>query len=294
MGWGTKLALAHAMAVLGAVFSLVVLIPHPELWAGLPGSNTAFQVAMQHGGPLHIVLGAAAMLAVGQAAFGWRRTLVWFGCATAISLTMELLGTGTGWPFGAYAYTHGLGPKVLGRVPFVIPLSWYYLGFSAWLVAAVGLRRLGVKAAWPAVLLGVWLLMAWDLVLDPAMAHPDLPVKFWVWHERGAYVGMPLVNLVGWIGTGLLFIGLGRALWGDDEGLERVPVALPFGIYVLNVGFGAVLCASVGLWAPIVLALVAGIAPATIVWWRRPVPPDPQHRSGDVADVRDATVLPER
>jgi len=62
------------------------------------------------------------------------------------------------------------------------------------------------------ILLGTWLLTAWDLVLDPSMAAPQLQyVHFWIWHESGPYFGMPLRNLVGWLATGLAFIAVGRA-----------------------------------------------------------------------------------
>ena len=61
--------------------------------------------------------------------------------AIAISLTAELMGTSTGFPFGAYHYTTGLGYKIAGLVPFTIPLSWFYLGLSSFLIARVGLQK---------------------------------------------------------------------------------------------------------------------------------------------------------
>ncbi|MCB9664797.1 MAG: carotenoid biosynthesis protein [Alphaproteobacteria bacterium] len=264
----------HAAAVAGAAFSLCVLIPYPHLWSHLPGAPQAYAFAMEHAGPLHILLGAAAALAYGRHALGWRPTLIFFGVSSALSLGMELLGTGTGWPFGAYAYTLGLGPKVLGRVPYSIPLSWFYLGFVSWLLARELVRRhLGRPSAVLEVALGTWLLLAWDLVLDPAMAHPDLPVRFWRWHERGAYIGMPLVNLVGWLVTGAAFMGVARAWIGG--GADRAPADRRFllALYGTNLAFGAVLCASLGLVAPIVLALVAGLLPALSLWWGADVDP---------------------
>ena len=45
-----------------------------------------------------------------------------FAALYAISLTSELLGTGTGLPFGEYSYTPLLGIKWFGLVPVVIPL----------------------------------------------------------------------------------------------------------------------------------------------------------------------------
>lgn len=256
--------LFHVAAVAMAAFSLLVLIPHPELWRHLPGSGVAFGWAMDRAGPLHIVAGAAAMLAVGTATVGPRVTWTWFGVAATLSLGMELLGTGTGWPFGNYSYTLGLGGKILDRVPWSIPLSWYYLTFSSFLLARTILAERAPNAPFAATaLLTTWLLTAWDLVLDPAMAHPDRHLAFWQWHERGAYLGMPLANLLGWMATGVAITAVGRWFTGDAP-FERIPAWFPYVMYVTNLGFGVILCAGVGLWAPIALAFLAGIAPATL------------------------------
>ena len=57
-----------------------------------------------------------------------------------ISLTSELLGTSTGFPFGHYSYLSGLGYKIAGLVPFTIPLSWFYVGCVSYLLARAGLE----------------------------------------------------------------------------------------------------------------------------------------------------------
>jgi putative membrane protein len=256
---------AHVAAVVMAAFGLVVLIPYPQLWVHLPGANYSYRIAMDYAGPLHMVLGAAAMYAYGAATLGRRKSTIFLVAATGLSLCFELLGTGTGWPFGNYEYLEGLGFRIGGRVPFAIPLSWYYLAFSGYILAAHVVRRVAPAAGEVGtILLGTWLLTAWDLVLDPAMTHPDMPRKFWVWHQPGVYLGMPLANLMGWIGTGALMMGLSRWLWKEPLPLDAVPPRFPYIVYVSNLAFGAVLCASVGLWWPIGLAVVAGIAPATL------------------------------
>jgi len=125
------------------------------------------------------------MLAFGTATLGWRRTLLFFALACGLSLASELIGTGTGYPFGNYEYTSGLGYKILERVPFSIPLSWFYMGLASFILS-------GVLARWHplwSVALGAYFLTVWDLVLDPAMAHPSLALNFWVWHQSGPYFG---------------------------------------------------------------------------------------------------------
>jgi putative membrane protein len=257
-----SLVVAHLAALVFGLVGLLVMLPNPRLWSGDPAATRVFVFGMGYAGSLHILLGAAAMLVFGGLTLGWWRVVVFFVASTTLSLGIELLGTGTGWPFGAYEYTGGLGAKVLGRVPFTIPLSWFYMGLASYLLAGLVVQARGLR---PRALLGVgfgaWLLVVWDLVLDPAMAHEALPVRYWVWHQTGPYFGMPLRNFLGWAGTALLFMGLSRALWRRDPSLERVPPWTPLTVYGANTAFAAVLSASVGLWVPVLLSLALGLLP---------------------------------
>ncbi len=193
------------------------------------------------------------------------KTLVFFLVGTIVPLCAELLGTGTGWPFGGYSYTDGLGFKILGRVPYSVPLSWFYMGFASYLLAVTISRPWNPRhRAWGAILLGAWLLMAWDLSLDPAMADASMPIRFWNWHETGPYFGMPLRNLAGWFGTGLLFIGLSRAVWRAAPDPKRIPTWLPFGMYAVNVLWAATLSLSASLWLAAAAAIVLGLVPAAL------------------------------
>ena len=106
-----------------------------------------------------------------------------------VSLTSELLGTIYGIPFGAYSYATLLGPRWFDRVPLLIPLSWFTMSWAAWTIAR---RRTG---GFQAVLLGTCLLVAWDLLLDPAMSRVT---SYWIWGDKGNYYGMPWTNLLGW------------------------------------------------------------------------------------------------
>lgn len=261
------LFLAHLVALGFALGGLLIALPHPQLWAGSPNAARVYLFGMQYAGTVHILLGAATMLAFGLVCLGRRRTLVFFALATLLPLGMELLGTGTGWPFGAYAYTAGLGYKVLGRVPFTIPLSWFYVGFTAYLLANAILDARGRAARHRtagALALGVWLLTVWDLALDPAMANASLPIRFWTWHTSGPYFGMPVQNFAGWAMTGLLFMALSRLAWRRDVGPAEFPAWLPFGVYAANLAFAVALDLSVGLWQPALLALALGLLPASL------------------------------
>ena len=270
--------IAHLAALVFGLAGLLVALPHPEWWAGDPTALRVFEFGMTYAGATHIIFGAAAMFVFAWFTLGPRRTLIFFIVSTTLSLASELIGTGTGWPFGNYEYTSFLGYKVLGRVPFTIPLSWFYLGCAAYILGSVLAARFGSRRTFWSLAIGVWLLTAWDLVLDPAMADPSLQVRFWTWHETGPYFGMPIQNLVGWSLTGLLFMGLSRILWrGDiDASLAVTTAWFPFTVYAANLVFAMVLSLSAGLWAAVVLAVLAGLVPASFAlrtrWPRPPAP----------------------
>lgn len=256
----------HALALGLGLFGILIAIPHPELWAGRPADAAFFAFAVNKTGGTAMFLGALAMLAYGLWALGARRTLIFFVAATLISASAELTGTKTGWPFGGYEYTGFLGPKLLGRVPVAVPLSWFYMGFASFVLAdAIAAQlRWRNRTLW-SIVLGTWLLTAWDLVLDPSMAAPQMQyVHFWIWHESGAYFGMPLRNLAGWFGTGLLFIAAGRLLWNERVPRAVPPVALPFAIYAVNVAWSMVLSVSAGMWPTALAAIALALVPAAL------------------------------
>jgi uncharacterized membrane protein len=255
----------HVLALVFGLFGILIAIPHPELWAHQAGAAAFDAFALDKAGGAGMITGAIAMLAYGFWALGARRTVIFFCCATLISAAAELTGTKTGWPFGGYEYTGFLGVKLLGRVPFPIPLSWFYMGFASLVLGdAIAAARAARHRTLIAIVIGAYLMTAWDLVLDPSMAAPQLQyVHFWVWHETGPYFGMPLRNLAGWFGTGLLFIALARILWRERTS-PAAPVAVPLTIYAVNVIWSMVLSIAAGMWPTAIAALVLSLAPAAL------------------------------
>ncbi|MDQ3411792.1 MAG: carotenoid biosynthesis protein [Chloroflexota bacterium] len=275
----TILLAAHLAALLFGVAGLLIALPNPQWWAGDPMARRAFDFGITYGGATHIIFGAAAVFALAWTVIGPRKTLIFFVVSTGLSLGSELIGTTTGWPFGNYAYTDFLGYKILGHVPYTIPLSWFYVGLTCYLLATTIVAALGWRRGtlWSLVL-GVWFVTAWDLVLDPAMAAPNLAVKFWEWHIECPYFGMPLQNLAGWSVTGLAYMALSRLLWRSDPPpiTDRAVASFLFIVYAANLGFAMALSGGAGLWQPIVLAIIVGLLPATLVFRqagpRRPRP----------------------
>lgn len=255
---------AHiAMMAFGAA-GILVALPNPELWQGEALAQRTYEFGMRHGGPLQIWLGAAAMATWALSALGRGRLAIFLAASTGVSLAAELFGTKTGWPFGGYAYLDGLGAKILGRVPYTIPMSWFFMGLASYALGsalASRVRRPGLRTA-AGLVVGSWLLVAWDLVLDPAMAHESLPVRFWVWFDDGSYFGMPLQNFAGWMATGLTFMGLSRLLWRRDLALDPHDIGVPLACYLANVTFAASIALGVGLWQPVAIVVPVAVLPA--------------------------------
>ena len=128
----------------------------------------------------------------------------------------SLLGTTYGVPFGSYSYTTLLGPKWFDRVPLLIPLSWFTMSWATWIIAC---RR---TRGFQAVLLGACLLVAWDLLLDPAMSRVT---SYWIWGEKGSYYGMPWTNLLGWAMTGFILLAMLRKLAPEPKGADESELA---------------------------------------------------------------------
>jgi uncharacterized membrane protein len=75
---------------------------------------------------------------------------------------------------------------------------------------------------------------------------------------------MPLRNLAGWFGTGLLFIAVGRLAWSERRA-PSVPVALPYADYALNIVWSMILSVAAGMWPTAITAILVSLLPAR---WR--------------------------
>jgi putative membrane protein len=262
------LLVVHVVALGLGLFGILFAIPHAGVWTD-PAGVAFFAWALPRGGSMGMVTGALAMLVWGATAIGWRRTLLFAAISIVISAAAELTGTKTGWPFGGYEYLTLLGWKIAGRVPYGVPLSWFYMGFASYVLAMAIVPESAPRRGALGIVLGAWLLMAWDLVLDPAMAAMP-QIKFWEWHEHGPYYGMPLRNLAGWYGTGLAFIGLSRLSWSKEPQWRSLDLTYPFALYAINIVWSMILAVSAGLWQPAAAAILLSLIPAAFALRVRP------------------------
>jgi uncharacterized membrane protein len=275
--------IGHLVSMAFGLAGLLWVMPHPEVLSLIPAGQTLFRWSMAGGGVSYILLGTVAVAIYAYRTLGQFRWLSFMLPALSISLSSELLGTSIGFPFGDYSYLSGLGYKIAGLVPFTIPLSWFYLGLSTYLLARSGISALAAifQASWlggwlsgwlgqaGAVLLGALLLTSWDFVLDPAMSQTALP--FWYWHQPGAFFGMPYQNFVGWMGTGIVFMTVAALLWQHPAlqpvQLQPAQLKLPLTVYLGNFTFAAVMSIGAGFWIPLGLGMLLGVMPALLCWY---------------------------
>lgn len=113
---------------------------------------------------------------------------------------LTLLGAGTGFPFGPYAYSDRLGIRLLGILPVAVPFLWFTLLLgSAYTARALagGRPRAGIA------LTGLLTLLA-DLNLEP-VAWRIRSYWFWYYGQPDPPRWPPLANFASWLVIGSLF-----------------------------------------------------------------------------------------
>ena len=273
----------HVFAMVFGIAGLLIVVPNPEVIAGLGSfGQMVFGWSMSGGGVINILLGAAAVAIYAYRTLGLWQWLTFMVPAVFLSLGSELLGTSTGFPFGEYGYLSGLGYKVAGLVPFTVPLSWFYMGFTCYLLARAGINAtvkagnsISILRQLGAIALGAILLTSWDFALDPAMSQTAYP--FWHFGQIGSFFGTPYRNFAGWIATGALFMTVAAFFWKKTPiALSRQQLTIPLVVYLSNIAFSAVITLlGVGLWIPVGLSVLFGVAPAVILWWMASSTPTP-------------------
>jgi len=227
---------------------------HPERIAANAMAARVYGAAFVVFARGQVLLAAAALITVLV-----RRTRgAWIPAFLAIyllSLSSELAGTTVGLPFGPYHYTDGLGPKWFDHVPLLIPLSWFLMAVPSFAIAR---RLVGRSSSIARILIGSFVLLSWDLALDPAMSHAT---KYWVWGDgaTGPYYGMPWLNLFGWYITGvalMIVLEWRRA----DVWLDRIRIEWLAGFYAANLALSLGICAAAGLSVAVIASLVPILA----------------------------------
>jgi putative membrane protein len=257
----TPLLVAHVVLILFSTVALTTFLAGtPPAWLQTESSQLALRIGWKFSGPTYVVLGALAALTHAAGRLGWRPALALLGAGALLSLAAELTGTSTGLPFGPYSYTPLLGWRVAGLVPFPIPLSWFYMVYCSLAILGrllVPRDDLRTRLAWAA--LGGLTLTAWDVSMDPAMSFAT---AHWVWHTRGFFYGMPLLNWFGWWLTGSVVAFAMVSIARPTRIAALVsPSRLPLWLYAINGVFPIAICLRHQLWWAAVLGAAAMAVP---------------------------------
>jgi uncharacterized membrane protein len=155
--------------------------------------------------PLFIVIPLAFALLHGAVRYRWSGILILLVLSLVVSNVLENTSILTGFPFGHYYYTSGLGPKLF-LVPLVIGPAYFGTGYLAWVLATVLVGDVGPKGSWfttfAVPFIASFMMVAWDLGMDPTSSTIR---HSWIWEQGGGYFGVPLTNYLGWFFTVYVF-----------------------------------------------------------------------------------------
>lgn len=290
---------AHAvLSAFSAVAFATFLAGTPPEWLNTPQNQRVLAFGFQYGGQTTVVLGALAGLSFLAYCVGVRRALIVFAVSFVLSLSSELAGTATGYPFGTYSYSDRLGYKIGGLVPFNIPTSWFYMLVASLAICGRMLRATDdSKTKWWWALVGGTVLTAWDVSMDPAMVKtvhwiwsvPDLSARSGFEQVIGTpfFFGMPLTNWLGWLLTGILVARVMLALVPPSQWARAVsPYKFPLVLYGVNGLLPIAICFAQGMALAGVLGTVAMLLPLALAL--RPAPALPA--SGRSPGLRDVAL----
>src|SRR5437764_288062 len=106
----------------------------------------------------------------GSVTYRLRDVLVFAAITLVVSNIFENTSILTGFPFGRYIYTDGMGPKLF-LVPILIGPAYLWPGYLSWTLARVFLgateHRLPGHFIFTVPLLASSLMVSWDLSFDP-------------------------------------------------------------------------------------------------------------------------------
>lgn len=255
--WAGWLLKGSALVALTSVFGYKFFTLNPEFLSKFDWALKLYPYAYKVSAQAQIFLGflATILLLVGQAKGRWIGT---FLAIYGLSFLSEFSGTSWGLPFGHYEYTDLLGFKIMDKVPWLIPTSWFFMGLASYRLALFMMGPAALSRLFSAFLmrslLATTILVLWDVTLDPAMSHTT---PFWVWEQPGSYYGMPAVNILGWALTGLLIMLVIEFAFGASA-MQRLSLPFFAALYATNLILPLGLLAVVGAWPPIFMTVVLG------------------------------------
>lgn len=270
--------LGHLALIAFATAAMVTILAGEfPVWMQGPYTAKVYDLGWRYSGQVYILLGTTAVVLHSAPRFGLGRALALFVAASGVALLSELGGTNIGLPFGHYHYTEMLGYRILGDVPYPIPISWYYmlyccLAFCAALMFTDDTNR----TKWRWSLVSGAFLTAWDVPMEVQMTNVQPAHWVWDFEKFPAWVpewlggplfyGMPLSNWIGWYVTGVLVSRLMLAIVPPTKWrATTVGLAFPLVLYATNGIMPIATVARHGYWWAVILGILAMGAPLWLV-----------------------------
>jgi uncharacterized membrane protein len=202
----------------------------------------------------------------GSLHYRFRDLLVFAAITLAVSNIFKNLSILTGFPFGHYFYTDGLGPKLF-LVPILIGPAYLGTGYLAWTLARIVLgatdKRLPGQQVWAVPVLASFLMVAWDLSFDPIASTLR---QSWIWQQGGSYFGVPLSNFLGWFLTVFVFFQLFALYLRGRSSAPSAAPTLSRGYWLLAVAFYGVIALGTPLNILAQTANATAADPAGVLW----------------------------
>ncbi len=146
----------------------------------------------------------------GAMSYQIRGILTFAAISLAVGYVMETIGVLTGFPFGRYYFTGGMGPKLF-VVPVLMGPAYLGMGYVSWTVSRAiltsgnGADELAGTRVLTLPLAASFIMVAWNLSFDPALSTFG---RYWIWQRGGPYFGVPISNFLGWYLTNYLIYQL--------------------------------------------------------------------------------------
>ena len=245
--------------ILVTVYTVVTLV-----WRLLPSSLPTF-VALA----LVTLLPLAFFLVHSSVNYRFRDMLVFAAVTLIVSNIFENMSILTGFPFGHYYYTDGLGPKLF-LVPILIGPAYLGMGYLSWTLARLILgateQRLPGYSIFTVPVLASFIMVSWDLSFDPIASTIN---HNWIWEQGGSYFGVPFSNFMGWFLTVFVFFQLFALYLRGRQNAYTQAQAVSREYWVQAVVFYGVIALSTPL-NMLTQTTNATIADAAGVLWRIP------------------------
>jgi bisanhydrobacterioruberin hydratase len=227
----SKYFLITAVALVIAAYFPVKLSINPEM-APISG--------------IFIILMSLPCYAALIAWLGFKKSLTLIFILSIYALFIETIAIITGFPYSNFHYTNLIGFKLLGYTPYTVPFAYVPLFLGCFYIAS-----LNTIEKWKIIILTTFLVLVADMVLDPSA----VALKFWVYESQGIFYGVPLMNFMGWILTGLLSSLITMYFLKDHINNLNKPNALISSLFLI-LSFWSAVCLYLGLIFPCLIGFI--------------------------------------